>query len=218
MNLVGIFQDFKRIYGFCPRCHERFRLSEAALFTRQAPPRTDFDNLDMEWKKVEDKQRRLEAQRRGRAGAVEHAARGQHRARRPPLPPPAGRRGPDGDVRNQGTERGDRVVERRDIARHDGLRSGDDVRGNDNRIDHQEFFPHEAFDKRLGIVVIRKLPRRSLQPEGFAVGFWQDLDEVRSKAVIEREFRPSLETTERNFRYAGWKKAVARAQAWEEQE
>jgi len=53
---------------------------------------------------------------------------------------------------------------------------------------------------------------------GLAVGFWQDLDEVRSKAVIEREFRPSLETTERNFRYAGWKKAVARAQAWEEQE
>ena len=63
MNLVGIFQDFKRIYGFCPCCHERFRLSDAALFTRQAPPRTDFDNLDMEWKKVEDKQRRLEAQR-----------------------------------------------------------------------------------------------------------------------------------------------------------
>jgi predicted Holliday junction resolvase-like endonuclease len=63
MNLVSIFQDFKRIYGFCPCCHERFRLSDAVLFTRQAPPRTDFDNLDMEWKKVKDKQRRLEAQR-----------------------------------------------------------------------------------------------------------------------------------------------------------
>jgi predicted Holliday junction resolvase-like endonuclease len=63
MNLVSVFQDFKRIYGFCPCCQERFRLSDTVLFTRQAPPRTDFDNLDMEWRKVEDKQGRLEAQR-----------------------------------------------------------------------------------------------------------------------------------------------------------
>lgn len=41
---------------------------------------------------------------------------------------------------------------------------------------------------------------------GLAVGFWKDLDEVREKSVIEREFRPSIETTERNYRYAGWKK------------
>lgn len=53
---------------------------------------------------------------------------------------------------------------------------------------------------------------------GLAVGFWNDLEEVRAKAVVEREFRPSIETTERNVRYAGWKKAVARAQAWEEEE
>lgn len=53
---------------------------------------------------------------------------------------------------------------------------------------------------------------------GLAVGYWNDLDEVRSKAVIEREFRPSIETVERNHRYKGWKKAVARAQSWEEHE
>ena len=40
---------------------------------------------------------------------------------------------------------------------------------------------------------------------GLAIGYWNDLDEVKSKAVIEREFRPSIETTERNYRYSGWK-------------
>lgn len=51
---------------------------------------------------------------------------------------------------------------------------------------------------------------------GLAVGYWNDLDEVRNKTVLEREFRPSIETVERNHRYQGWKKAVVRAQAWEE--
>lgn len=53
---------------------------------------------------------------------------------------------------------------------------------------------------------------------GLAVGFWKDLDEVKDKATIERNFKPGIETTERNYRYKGWKKAVARAQAWEEHE
>ncbi|MBD4382161.1 glycerol kinase, partial [Xanthomonas citri pv. citri] len=35
---------------------------------------------------------------------------------------------------------------------------------------------------------------------GLAVGFWQNLDELQEKAVIEREFRPGIETTERNYR------------------
>ncbi len=42
---------------------------------------------------------------------------------------------------------------------------------------------------------------------GLAVGFWQNLDELQEKAVIEREFRPGIETTERNYRYNGWKKS-----------
>jgi glycerol kinase len=53
---------------------------------------------------------------------------------------------------------------------------------------------------------------------GLAVGFWNDLDEVKDKATIERKFKPGIETTERNYRYSGWKKAVARAQSWEEHE
>ena len=51
---------------------------------------------------------------------------------------------------------------------------------------------------------------------GLAVGFWNDLDELQSKATIERVFKPGIETTERNFKYEGWKKAVARAQEWED--
>ncbi|MEI7350824.1 glycerol kinase, partial [Pectobacterium parmentieri] len=51
---------------------------------------------------------------------------------------------------------------------------------------------------------------------GLATGFWNDLDEVKSKATIEREFRPSIETVERNVRYSGWQKAVARARNWED--
>lgn len=51
---------------------------------------------------------------------------------------------------------------------------------------------------------------------GLAVGFWSDLDEVKDKATIERNFKPGIETTERNYRYKGWKKAVTRAQSWEE--
>ncbi|MBT0724580.1 glycerol kinase GlpK [Rosenbergiella sp. S61] len=53
---------------------------------------------------------------------------------------------------------------------------------------------------------------------GLAVGFWNDLEEVRSKSVVEKEFRPSIETTERNYRYAGWKKAVSRVKGWEKDE
>ncbi len=53
---------------------------------------------------------------------------------------------------------------------------------------------------------------------GLAVGYWQNLDELHEKATIEREFRPGLETVERNYHYAGWKKAVQRSLDWEDHE
>lgn len=53
---------------------------------------------------------------------------------------------------------------------------------------------------------------------GLAVGFWSDLDEVKGKATIERVFKPGIETTERNFRYKGWQKAVARTLKWQDPE
>lgn len=51
---------------------------------------------------------------------------------------------------------------------------------------------------------------------GLAIGFWKDLDEVRSKTEIESCFKPSMNEEDRNGFYAGWKKAVIRAKAWEE--
>jgi predicted Holliday junction resolvase-like endonuclease len=63
MNLVSVFQDFKRIYGLCPCCGEPFRLSDAILFTRKAPPRTDFESLAIEWERVESRRQLLDDQR-----------------------------------------------------------------------------------------------------------------------------------------------------------
>jgi predicted Holliday junction resolvase-like endonuclease len=46
MRLVELFNELKRIYGICPCCGEPFRLSEAALFTKAAPPKTVFETID----------------------------------------------------------------------------------------------------------------------------------------------------------------------------
>lgn len=51
---------------------------------------------------------------------------------------------------------------------------------------------------------------------GLAVGYWNDLDEVKRKATIVDKFHPRIETSARNSLYRGWQKAVARAQAWED--
>lgn len=53
---------------------------------------------------------------------------------------------------------------------------------------------------------------------GLAVGYWNNLEELKDKSKIDHRFKPSIETTERNFRYKGWKKAVSRAMEWEEHE
>jgi len=53
---------------------------------------------------------------------------------------------------------------------------------------------------------------------GLACGFWGSLDELRGKAVIEREFDPQLDETAKEKLYAGWKKAVSRTRDWEPHE
>ena len=73
----------------------------------------------------------------------------------------------------------------------------------------------------LGTSVERPLIRESTALgaallAGLSTGFWQDLEEIKAKSTIEKTFRPGIETTERNVRYNGWKKAVARAQDWED--
>jgi glycerol kinase len=49
---------------------------------------------------------------------------------------------------------------------------------------------------------------------GIAVGFWQGLDDVKSRLVVEREFTPSEDKDKQVARYKGWKKAVQRALRW----
>ena len=53
---------------------------------------------------------------------------------------------------------------------------------------------------------------------GLACGFWGSLDELRGKAVIEREFEPQLDEKEKEKLYAGWQKAVSRTRDWEPHE
>ena len=52
---------------------------------------------------------------------------------------------------------------------------------------------------------------------GLAVGFWKDLEELRGKAIVERTFEPKQTPEKRTTLYQGWKKAVQRALAWEEE-
>jgi glycerol kinase len=51
---------------------------------------------------------------------------------------------------------------------------------------------------------------------GLAVGYWDSLDELQGKAVIDRTFEPHEDEEKRNRRYKGWKRAVKCAQTWSE--
>ena len=53
---------------------------------------------------------------------------------------------------------------------------------------------------------------------GLAVGFWDGPDEVRKNWRLDRQFTPNMGEAMREKSYAGWQKAVGRAQAWEEPE
>jgi glycerol kinase len=50
---------------------------------------------------------------------------------------------------------------------------------------------------------------------GLAVGFWQDLDELREYWREDQRWSPSMETSQREQLYSGWKKAVERTFDWE---
>ncbi len=49
---------------------------------------------------------------------------------------------------------------------------------------------------------------------GLAVGYWDSLDELKDKAVIDRTFKPHDDEEKRHRRYKGWKRAVKCAQTW----
>ncbi len=49
---------------------------------------------------------------------------------------------------------------------------------------------------------------------GLAVGFWEDLDELRSHWAVDRTFHPSMTEVERETLYAEWLKAVSKSTGW----
>ena len=50
---------------------------------------------------------------------------------------------------------------------------------------------------------------------GLAVGFWPDLDTLKSHWSLEREFLPTMDSQIRNRRLERWKEAVRRCRNWE---
>lgn len=52
---------------------------------------------------------------------------------------------------------------------------------------------------------------------GLAVGFWKDKEEITKKWRISEEYYPTISEEERAKLYKGWKKAVSRSLAWEEE-
>lgn len=51
---------------------------------------------------------------------------------------------------------------------------------------------------------------------GLAVGFWQDQSVIIEDEQIAQTYKPKMTREERDRLYTGWKKAVSRALAWEE--
>jgi glycerol kinase len=51
---------------------------------------------------------------------------------------------------------------------------------------------------------------------GLAVGFWRTMDEIAAQWKAERRFEPAMAPAKRDKLRAGWKKAVSRAEAWED--
>lgn len=52
---------------------------------------------------------------------------------------------------------------------------------------------------------------------GLAVGFWKDKREILSFWQADREFAPAMEEAAREKKCAAWKKAVVRAEKWEQE-
>ncbi|HEV3342087.1 MAG TPA: glycerol kinase GlpK [Pirellulales bacterium] len=53
---------------------------------------------------------------------------------------------------------------------------------------------------------------------GLATGYWTDLAEIERNWALDREFIPAMSADEREKLYRGWKKAVSRAQHWQDEQ
>lgn len=49
---------------------------------------------------------------------------------------------------------------------------------------------------------------------GLHVGFWESIEDIESNRIVEREFRPQIDSSQREYRYAQWKRAVERSLRW----
>lgn len=49
---------------------------------------------------------------------------------------------------------------------------------------------------------------------GLAVGYWQDLDEIRAVWALEQDFTPAMTSEARQTHLEGWRRAVACARSW----
>jgi len=52
---------------------------------------------------------------------------------------------------------------------------------------------------------------------GLAVGFWKSKEEIAEKWAVSQAYTPNLSEDKKEKLYRGWKKAVKRAEAWEEE-
>lgn len=73
----------------------------------------------------------------------------------------------------------------------------------------------------LGKIVRRPLIRETTALgaaylAGLAVGFWKDKEEIMDKWNVDNEYTPNLDDETRQKLYKNWRKAVVRAQEWEE--
>ena len=53
---------------------------------------------------------------------------------------------------------------------------------------------------------------------GLAVGYWNDLEDVRRNWALDREFAPAIDAHERDRLYRRWQRAVERARDWAKDE
>jgi glycerol kinase len=51
---------------------------------------------------------------------------------------------------------------------------------------------------------------------GLAVGFWDDLQDVRDNWALQKEFLGSMEPEQRESRYGRWQRAVQRSLQWDD--
>ena len=71
----------------------------------------------------------------------------------------------------------------------------------------------------LGVTVVRPKVAETTAlgaayAAGLAVGFWDDLEELRGNWQVDRTWQPQMTEGRREELYAGWLKAVERSFGW----